>query len=143
MNSDFVFIPSKGFYKKTAVDKYVTAYSKIAALKLKNDETLVMVDIVSKDDESKFLNVTLKSSLNFIVEEPEVQEGERMAATSKFLNMPNKDEIVEVKIVNEGVYAEFSIDISKKGIVKRKNSGKKITSNAVSYTHLDVYKRQT
>ena len=129
INNDFVFITSKGFYKKTSVDKFITAYSKIAALKLKNDETLVMVDTISKDNESRFLNITLRSALNFIVEEPETQDGERMAATSKFVYLPNKDEIMAAEIVNEGVYAEFSLDINKKGVIKRKNSGKKITSN--------------
>ena len=129
INNDFVFITSKGFYKKTSVDKFITAYSKIAALKLKNDETLVMVDTISKDNESRFLNITLRSALNFIVEEPETQDGERMAATSKFVYLPNKDEIMVAEIVNEGVYAEFSLDINKKGVIKRKNSGKKITSN--------------
>ncbi|MBU5314696.1 DNA topoisomerase IV subunit A [Clostridium bornimense] len=129
INNDFVFITSKGFYKKTSVDKFITAYSKIAALKLKNDETLVMVDTISKDNESRFLNITLRSALNFIVEEPETQDGERMAATSKFVYLPNKDEIMAAEIVNEGVYAEFSLDINKKGIIKKKNSGKKITSN--------------
>ena len=129
INNDFVFITSKGFYKKTSVDKFITAYSKIAALKLKNDETLVMVDTISKDNESRFLNITLRSALNFIVEEPETQDGERMAATSKFVYLPNKDEIMVAEIVNEGVYAEFSLDINKKGVIKKKNSGKKITSN--------------
>lgn len=129
INNDFVFITSKGFYKKTSVDKFITAYSKIAALKLKNDETLVMVDTISKDNESRFLNITLRSALNFIVEEPETQDGERMAATSKFVYLPNKDEIMAAEIVNEGVYAEFSLDINKKGVIKKKNSGKKITSN--------------
>lgn len=129
-SKEFVFFTSKGNIKKTSVSKFITAYSKIAALKLKENEFLIAVEMFSSDREETFIKIDT-SELSFTMEEKRIEESDRSAATVSLVNLPETDEVKAVTYVESYEFKDFVIQISSKGIVKVKNSLSKNDNNAL------------
>lgn len=118
---NFVFITSKGNIKKTSLSKFITAYSKIVALKLKEDEMLVDIALFNKDREEKFVNL-VTSELSITLEEKYLEETERAVAPVSLINLPETDVIKSVAYVENYEFKDFVIQLSPKGILKVKNN---------------------
>jgi DNA gyrase/topoisomerase IV subunit A len=124
---DFIFITNKGNIKKTSSDKFVTNYSKLLALKLKEDEALVYVNLVSKERQEEFIKINTKQGLSFTMEEPILDVLERNIAAQALITLPHKDEINFVEFTTEGEYKEFLVSISQEGVIKNYDN-KKVNS---------------
>lgn len=134
------FITSKGLIKKTSLDKFITAYSKLMALKVKDTEKLISAVIVDSEEDEKFIKVKTLMGLEFIVEEPKLGLVDRVILGESLCPLNSKDEIILVKYVDSIEYKEFTLGINKKGSIKiYKNYSKstekyeKVKTNSLSY----------
>lgn len=125
-----VFITSKGSIKKTSLSKFITAYSKIVAIKLKEHECLIDVSIFNADKEEEFIKIDT-SELSFTIEEKEVPVTDRMVAAVPLINLPETDEVKNINYVENFEFKDFVIQISPKGILKIKNSISKNDENSL------------
>ena len=117
-NKVFQFITNKGGIKKTGMDKFITGYSKLLALKLKEDEQVVRVDLFDREREAKFLHIETSLGLNFTLEEPEIEEVDRNIMPVNMFMLANNNSIKSAEYVDEGIYEEFLINLNDKGIIK-------------------------
>jgi topoisomerase-4 subunit A len=114
----FQFITARGLIKKTTLDKFLTGYSKLVALKLKSDDELVNVRLINTDKECKFIKVLCSNGLDFMVPEPNEEPVDRTILGSELCLLNTDNKIVKVEYVEEYNYAEFTLGISKKGNIK-------------------------
>ncbi len=113
-----LFITNKGNIKKTALDKFITSYSKLMALKLKDDERLVLAELIQNERECAFINITTKCKLNFTVEEPELESTERSIMGTQLVTLGSKDEIISVEFTQSNEFAIFTLGVSDNGNIK-------------------------
>lgn len=121
---NFMFITTKGNIKKTATSKFITAYSKVVALKLKENECLVDVSLFEKDREEKFINLSTEE-LSITIEEKNIEETDRMVSSVSLINLPEVDVVKAAAYVDQYEFKDFVIQISPKGVLKLKNSAAK------------------
>lgn len=114
----FKFITSKGLTKKTTLDKFVTAYSKLMALKLKDNDKLVNVKLMPSNEEEKFVRITTSTGLSFIVEEPKLEFVDRTILGVELCALNSANEVTKVEYVDEYEFAEFTLGINKNGDIK-------------------------
>lgn len=126
-DKDLIFITSKGNIKKTSLDKFNTSYSKILAVKLKEEELLVNINLVERQREEYFIKITTRMGLNFILEEPKIDAQERSQASISFAAIPSKDEIIAVEYADIGDYKEFYISMNEEGVTRTFNSKRNIS----------------
>jgi DNA gyrase/topoisomerase IV subunit A len=135
---DFIFITSKGNIKKTGLDKFVSSYTKLVALKVKDDETVIKVNLVDKEREKNFIKLTTDKGLYFTVEEPSLEALDRNIASAVLAMLPPKVEAIDAEFVSEFEYKEFILALNDDGslrqIPSRRNLTKKEKSVATSST---------
>lgn len=122
--NDFIFITNKGNIKKTSLDKFSTNYSKLLALKLKDSECLVKVNLVSKSRQEEFIKICTTQGLNFTIEEPKLENLDRNIAAQSLIALPLNDDIKSVELTAEGEYKEFFISLSENGIIRIFDNGR-------------------
>lgn len=115
---DLIFITDRGFIKKISLDKFNSNYSKIMALKIRNEENLIFTALVEKNREEKFLAIKTKLNFQFTIEEPILEESERNSFGTKLLNLPNEDSIINVEFSNEYSYRDFKVSVNSMGNIK-------------------------
>ncbi|MEG0775241.1 DNA topoisomerase IV subunit A [Clostridium sp.] len=121
LTREILFFTSKGTIKKTELNKFYTNYSKIVAMKLKENETLVSVELIESSREAKFINIWTKKDLNFTVEEPQLEAVDRTIAGSQLFRLNAEDEVVKVQYTEEFSYKEFYVTLNEKGILRCSN----------------------
>ncbi|WP_127836342.1 DNA topoisomerase IV subunit A [Clostridium prolinivorans] len=132
---DFIFITNKGNIKKTDLDKFNTNYSKLSALKLKN-ETLIDVKLVNKDREEEFIKIFTKCGLEFTIPEIKIETQDRHISSTSLAEIFPKDEIINVEYTKENQYKEFFMSISSDGNIKVSNNKRNIsTKDNVIFTN--------
>ena len=136
-NKSFVFVTSNGIIKKTSLDKFSTNYSRLSALKMKDNDSLIFIELRDNEEERK--NLRLKSSLglDFTIEEPELQLVDRNILGSSIVNLSSRDSIVSVEVVENIDFYNFTFGINEKGIIKiydgyKRDSYKKVKANSFS-----------
>lgn len=112
---DFLFFTSKGAMKKTGLDKFQSSYSKLMALKLKDEETLVEIMLLDKEREEAFLKITTERGVHFVIEEPELEALDRNISNLQLFNVSNRNKVQSVELVDEFLYREFFLNIDKNG----------------------------
>lgn len=122
-SKNIVLITSFGGYKKTALCKFISAYSKIAALKLKSDEELISVNVFESEREESFLKIET-DELAFTIEEPKLSESERTNAPTSLVSLPENDLIKKVSFSENFEYKTFIFVISENGELKVKGETK-------------------
>lgn len=122
---NFIFITSKGNIKKTALDKFETNYTKLSAIRLKDDEELIKAVMVENEREEQFLSITTKNSLEFTIEEPVIEATDRNIMPTNIIMLPAKDYIINVDFTNEYKFATFTLGINKKGNIRIYERNKK------------------
>lgn len=130
LSRDILFFTSKGVIKKTELSKFNTNYSKLLGIKLREEETLINADLITKDRESKFINISTKKGLNFTVEEPELETLDRTITGKQLFKLVKDDEAVSIEYTEEFNYREFYVTLNGKGILRcsnRKSNEKLIT----------------
>jgi topoisomerase-4 subunit A len=113
----FRFITKHGGIKSSSIDKFQTAYTKLQALKIRDDDELINVSIKTLE-ESKFLRVKSKLGLEFTLEVPSMEDTSRNILPVQLFNFAQDDEIIEVEDTNEIEYFEFNIGITDKNKLK-------------------------
>lgn len=121
-NKCFKFITANGLIKKTTLDKFVTAYSKLMALKLKNDDSLASVSLIDSEDEERFVEIETTNGLNFVVSEPELEFTDRNIMGVQLVPLKSDNQIKSIRFVDNYEYKEFIIGINKKGSIKAFNN---------------------
>ncbi|MDZ4991843.1 DNA topoisomerase IV subunit A [Clostridium perfringens] len=121
-NKCFKFITANGLIKKTTLDKFVTAYSKLMALKLKNDDSLASVSLIDSQDEERFVEIETTNGLNFVVSEPELEFTDRNIMGVQLVPLKSDNQIKSIRFVDNYEYKEFIIGINKKGNIKTFNN---------------------
>ncbi|MDP4178501.1 MAG: DNA topoisomerase IV subunit A [Bacillota bacterium] len=123
---DILFLTSKGNYKKTNLDKFITVYSKISALKLKDDEKLIIANLMDRDREESFIKMKTSLGIEFTIEEPKLSAVDRNILGTQLVNVLSKDEIVSAEYVDKYIQESFYLMIDNKGNLKKctKNNNK-------------------
>ena len=117
-NKAFRFITKHGGIKLSSLDKFQTAYAKLQALKLRDDDELINVSIRELEEESKFLKVKSKLGLEFTLEVQNLEDTSRNILPIQLFNFAQEDEIIEVEDTDEIEYFELSIGITDKNKFK-------------------------
>lgn len=112
---DILFLTSKGNFKKTNLDKFITAYSKISALRLKEDERLVSAKLVEREREERFLRIKTALAFDFVIEEPALTAVDRNILGTQLINISPNDEIIWMDYVDEYIEESFYLGIDSKG----------------------------
>lgn len=127
--NDFIFITSRGGIKKTSLDKFETNYSKLMALKLREDEEVIDVKLMDKNREEKFLKLSTKMGLDFTIEEPIIDEEDRNLLSNIFCSLGYKDKVIKSQFEHKGELAMFSLNINKNGSIIKGNRKNKNSIN--------------
>lgn len=112
------FITNRGIIKKSSLDKFQTSYSKIQALKLKENEIVLDIIVIDTEEEKQFLEVKTKLGLRFSLELPKIEDTPRNILGTQLFNLIESDEIVNVEYVNEFEFITFSVGVTAKGMLK-------------------------
>lgn len=131
------FVTSKGGIKRSSLDKFQTNYSKLQALKLKDNEKVVDVIILNEDETKEFIRFETIEGLSFDIQIPNIEDSPRNILPTSMFNLSSKDEVVKVEYVESMEFIDFSIGITAKGNVKAFNSIKqsdnlKVKTNSLS-----------
>lgn len=113
---NFIFFTDKGGIKKTNLDKYFTNYLKLQALKLREDEKVIEIKLEDNNREEKFLHVLTENGLQFNMEEPEIESGERNILSNQIIGLPPMDKIKSVEFVSDTEFKNFYIYFEKNKI---------------------------
>lgn len=117
LQMDFVFFTSTGCMKKSGLDKFSTNYTKLMALKLKDDEKLAAVKLVDAERELAFIKFTTELGLEFTVEEPALEAADRNIASLQLVSTSSGNRITDAEFTDEYSYRDFFISIDKQGRV--------------------------
>lgn len=130
LSREILFFTSNGSIKKTELSKFNSNYSKLLALKLKENETLISAELISTNREPQFIKVSTMKGLQFTVEEPKFSAVDRNINGVSLFSLPMGDEVSAIEYTEEYEYKEFYVSLSEKGILRcsnRKNSDPIIT----------------
>ncbi|VYU42710.1 DNA topoisomerase IV subunit A [Clostridium tertium] len=131
------FATSKGGIKKSSLDKFQTNYSKLQAIKLKDDEEVIDVIILEGEDKTEFAAFETNEGLSFNISIPELEDLPRNILPISLFNLIPKDKVTKVEYINEIEYVDFSMGITAKGNFKgfnniKKSDSLKVTTNSLS-----------
>lgn len=118
LQRDILFATSKGYIKKTGLDKFDSNYGKLMALKLKEKEKLVFAELIERQRQENFLSFETALGLSFTVPEPDIEAIERNILGTLLVDISSADEIVSVKLSNELNFKIFYTAVSEDGIFK-------------------------
>ena len=112
------FITANGLIKRTSLDKLISNYTKLVAIKLKSDDTLAKVFLEDIEKEPKFLKIITSGGLEAVIEEPILELVDRNILGEELCSLNAANKIVDVIETQEYQYAEFTVGINKKGSIK-------------------------
>jgi len=122
LQKDFIFFTSTGCMKKSGLDKFSTNYSKLMALKLKDDEKLASVKLVDVEREEAFIKFTTELGMEFTLEEPVLESADRNIASLQLITTSSGNRIIGAEFTDEYNYRNFFVNISKDGMVRTADS---------------------
>lgn len=126
------FFTNKGMMKKTTLLKYETNYTKISALKLKNDEELIKITLEDRKKMHNNIKVETKNGLEIYLRLPEVEITDRNIWGTQILNICSEDKITQIDYIEEFETKTFIINVDNEG--KIKISSQKILKNTFGCT---------
>lgn len=131
------FITNRGIIKKSTLDKFQTSYSKIQALKLKENEYVLNIILIDSEEDKKFLEVKTKLGLKFSLELPKVEDTPRNILGTQLFNLIESDEITTVEYINEFEFMTFTVGVTGKGKLKgfaraKSNDRLKVNTDSLS-----------
>ena len=152
-NKYIQFITSKGGIKRSSLDKFQTNYSKLQALKLKDNEEVIDVVILNEDEKKEFIKFETKEGLSFNLQAPNIEDSPRNILPTPMLNLSSIDEIIKAEYIETMEFFELNIGITAKGNIKafnsiKKNDNLKVSTDSLSeiliFTNIGkVYKVQS
>lgn len=118
-NMNIILITSGGFIKKTPLSKFDSNYTKIMALKLKDDEELIFVNLRKEEEEKEVYNIKTKLGLSFNIEEPDLEPIDRNIIGLSLFSLPISNRVIEITKTKDFIYKTFKINISEEGIIRK------------------------
>ncbi|MGL5067599.1 MAG: DNA topoisomerase IV subunit A [Sarcina sp.] len=112
------FITANGLIKRTSLDKLISNYTKLVAIKLKNDDMLAKVFLEDIEREPKFLRIITSGGLEAVIEEPMLELTDRNILGEELCVLNSSNKVIDVIETEEYEYAEFTVGINKKGNMK-------------------------
>ena len=112
------FITNRGIIKRSTLDKFQTSYSKIQALKLKENEYVLNIILIDSEEEKQFLEVKTKLGLKFSLELPKIEDTARNILGTQLFDLIESDEIVKVEYIDEFEFNSFIVGVTAKGTLK-------------------------
>ncbi len=136
----FRFITSSGGIKISSLGKFATTYTKLQALKLKDNEELVSVSVKDISEEEYNLRIKTQNGLEFTLQKPEIENSGRNILPVQMFNL-GSDKVAEVEECEELEYFELNAGISEKGILKNFKTMKNdiFRAKTDSLSHLLVF----
>ncbi|MDU5105285.1 DNA topoisomerase IV subunit A [Clostridium sp.] len=136
-NKYIQFITSKGGIKRSSLDKFQTNYSKLQALKLKDNDEVIDVVILEEEERKEFIKFETKEELSFNLQIPNIEDSPRNILPTSMFNLSSRDEIEKVEYIDTMEYVEFNIGITSKGNIKafntiKKNDDLKVNTDSLS-----------
>lgn len=136
-NKYIQFITDKGYIKKTSLDNFDTAYTKLQAIKLKEGEDVIDITMLVSDEKKEFLKVSTKLGLTFSLEIPEIENSQRNILPIQMFNLSLKDKITEASYIDRLEVVQFNIGITNKKVIKSlsrvaKNDDLKVHTDSLS-----------
>lgn len=136
-NKYIQFITSKGGIKRSSLDKFQTNYSKLQALKLKDNDEVIDVVILEEEERKEFIKFETKEGLSFNLQIPNIEDSPRNILPTSMFNLSSRDEIEKVEYIDTMEYVEFNIGITSKGNIKafntiKKNDDLKVNTDSLS-----------
>jgi topoisomerase IV subunit A len=130
-----VFFTNKGHIKKTSLDKFATNYSKLQAMKLRDNERIIDVKLVESDYILNYVKVSTKSNLIFTVEIPELKSLDRAVLGTQLFTLCENDEVRAAEYVSEYEHTNFAVGISAKNMLRvfkntKSDSNRKINTSS-------------
>lgn len=125
-NSSFIFFTNKGGIKKVNKTKYSTNYSKVSAIKLKDDERLVKISICEEFKE--YIEITRESGLTTVYKINDLQDSERTTGCMTFTTNLTKDTITNIDYVDSRVDKKYNIYINEIGQISSSKVNRKYNS---------------
>jgi len=135
VNKELIFFTSKGNIKKTDLEKFVTSYTKLSALKLKDNEKLFDVRLIKAQQKGNSINIVTSEGLEFSVEEPILEDVARNIVGTQLFNLTVDDHVVKLEFTKGYSSREFNVSVSARGIIK--------TSSRKTNTHLSAYTKSS
>lgn len=131
------FITNRGVIKKSSLDKFQTNYSKIQALKLKENEYVLNIILIGSEEEKQFLQVKTKLGLKFSLELPKIEDTPRNILGTQLFNLIETDEITSVEYINEFEFMTFTVGVTAnsklKGFARAKSNDRlKVNTDSLS-----------
>jgi len=117
-SKQFMFFTNKGNIKKTILDKFVTSYSKLSVLKLKENEKLIDIRLIEKKRKEAYIKVLTKEGLEFSIKEPKIIAADRNVIGTQLFNLTAGDEVVKLEYTKDYDYKEFNLSLNTKGVIK-------------------------
>lgn len=114
----FRFITKGGGIKLSSLDKFQTSYTKLQALKLRDEDELLDVTIRDLNEENKFLKIKSNLGLEFTMEVKPLEDTSRNILPIQLFNFAQDDEIVQVEDCEEIEFFELNIGITDKNKFK-------------------------
>ena len=124
-NKYLQFITKQGYIKKSSLDKFQTTYTKLQALKLKDNDEVMNIILLEENDKSEFLIVETKRGLNFSLELPEIEDQPRNILGVQLFNLSARDEVAKIEYSEKMEFVEFTIGMTAKGKVRGFQKAKK------------------
>ena len=134
-NKYIQFITDKGIIKKSSLDKFKTSYSRIQAIKLKDNEKVINVILLDENETKDFLKVKTKLGLEFNLEIPEILDTPRNIIGTQLFTITDRDKITECEYVNNLEYKEFALGVTAKNNLK---AFSRVSKNDDLKTHTDT-----
>ncbi|MBL4932513.1 DNA topoisomerase IV subunit A [Clostridium paridis] len=123
-NYSLQFITTKGSIKKSTVDKFITGYTKLQALKLKEGDGLLRVDLFESERIERYIKIESENGLIFTVSEPKLEDADRNIYPQALCILSSEDFVKKATYVEEYQPIDFTIGLDKKGQVKVIKEGK-------------------
>ncbi|KEH97376.1 DNA topoisomerase IV subunit A [Clostridium massiliodielmoense] len=117
-NKNFLFFTNRGMIKKTSLDKFKTNYSKLLALKLKENEKLIDVKLNYNNRKEQYIKIQSKNGLEFTVSEPRTENNDRNVMGNQIFNLSSQDEVKNICYTDEFNIKNFAVNINSKGKIK-------------------------
>ena len=112
------FITNKGIIKKSSLDKFKTSYTKLQAIKLKENEEVLSIVLLNGEESKDFLKVKTKLGLEFNLELPKVEDTPRNILGTSLFNISSQDSVIYCEYKDSLEYKEFLIGVTNKNTLK-------------------------
>ena len=113
------FITNKGIIKKSSLDKFKTSYTKLQAIKLKENEEVISIVLLNGEENKEFLKVKTKLGLEFNLELPQIEDTPRNILGTSLFNISSKDTVIYCEYKDSLEYKEFAIGVTNKNKIGR------------------------